>query len=136
MNALCDLFMNCYLSSCSWYSWSIHSLVNGVYAFGFLFMLPQLFVNYKLKSVAHLPFKAFMYKVILSMKKSTLVPIYNYWNCLWCWILCFLWLYNLRTVVNVTRCYEITLVPKHLNMKFSSRCVDKASCINSGARWQ
>lgn len=46
----------------SWYSWSVHSLVNGVYAFGFLFMLPQLFVNYKLKSVAHLPFKAFMYK--------------------------------------------------------------------------
>ncbi|XP_034947585.1 cleft lip and palate transmembrane protein 1-like protein isoform X1 [Chelonus insularis] len=46
----------------SWYSWSINSLVNGVYAFGFLFMLPQLFVNYKLKSVAHLPWKAFMYK--------------------------------------------------------------------------
>ncbi|XP_024872551.1 cleft lip and palate transmembrane protein 1-like protein [Temnothorax curvispinosus] len=46
----------------SWYSWSINSLVNGVYAFGFLFMLPQLFVNYKLKSVAHLPWRAFMYK--------------------------------------------------------------------------
>ena len=25
-------------------------------------MLPQLFINYKLKSVAHLPWKAFMYK--------------------------------------------------------------------------
>lgn len=46
----------------SWYSWSINSMVNGVYAFGFLFMLPQLFVNYKLKSVAHLPWRAFMYK--------------------------------------------------------------------------
>ncbi|XP_015114592.1 cleft lip and palate transmembrane protein 1-like protein [Diachasma alloeum] len=46
----------------SWYSWTINSLVNGVYAFGFLFMLPQLFVNYKLKSVAHLPWRAFMYK--------------------------------------------------------------------------
>lgn len=46
----------------SWYSWIIRSLVNGVYAFGFLFMLPQLFVNYKLKSVAHLPWRAFMYK--------------------------------------------------------------------------
>uniref|UniRef100_A0A8C5MBW2 Lipid scramblase CLPTM1L n=1 Tax=Leptobrachium leishanense TaxID=445787 RepID=A0A8C5MBW2_9ANUR len=34
----------------------------GVYAFGFLFMLPQLFVNYKMKSVAHLPWKAFTYK--------------------------------------------------------------------------
>lgn len=49
--------------ACSWYSWVLQSLVNGVYAFGFLFMLPQLFVNYKLKSVAHLPWRAFMYKV-------------------------------------------------------------------------
>ncbi|XP_008204227.1 cleft lip and palate transmembrane protein 1-like protein [Nasonia vitripennis] len=51
-----------YLPHKSWYSWCIHSLVNGVYAFGFLFMLPQLFVNYKLKSVAHLPWRSFMYK--------------------------------------------------------------------------
>ncbi|CAG5130854.1 unnamed protein product, partial [Candidula unifasciata] len=36
-----------YVQHKSWYSWSINSLVNGVYAFGFLFMLPQLFVNYK-----------------------------------------------------------------------------------------
>ena len=46
----------------SWYSWLIHSSVNGVYAFGFLFMLPQLFLNYQLKTVAHLPWRAFMYK--------------------------------------------------------------------------
>ncbi|KAL7743914.1 hypothetical protein ACLKA6_003136 [Drosophila palustris] len=46
----------------SWYSWTLNSVGNGVYAFGFLFMLPQLFVNYKLKSVAALPWRAFMYK--------------------------------------------------------------------------
>lgn len=46
----------------SWYSWGLHSVVNGVYAFGFLFMLPQLFVNYRLRSVAALPWRAFMYK--------------------------------------------------------------------------
>jgi len=46
----------------SWYSWTVQTTVNGVYAFGFLFMLPQLFLNYKLKSVAHLPWRAFMYK--------------------------------------------------------------------------
>lgn len=51
-----------YTSHRSWYSWALQSVVNGVYAFGFLFMLPQLFVNYKLKSVAHLPWRAFMYK--------------------------------------------------------------------------
>lgn len=46
----------------SWYNWTLTSAVNGVYAFGFLFMLPQLFINYKLKSVASLPWRAFMYK--------------------------------------------------------------------------
>lgn len=46
----------------SWYSWVVQSLVNGVYAFGFIFMLPQLYINYKMKSVAHLPLRAFMYK--------------------------------------------------------------------------
>merc|ERR1712027_221012 len=51
-----------YVPHKSWWSWTIQSVVNGVYAFGFLFMLPQLFVNYKLKSVAHLPWRAFMYK--------------------------------------------------------------------------
>ncbi|XP_044752283.1 cleft lip and palate transmembrane protein 1-like protein isoform X2 [Coccinella septempunctata] len=46
----------------SWYSWTLNSLVNGVYAFGFLFMLPQLFINYRLKSVAALPWRAFTYR--------------------------------------------------------------------------
>lgn len=56
------LYSLVYVPHKSFYSWIINSVVNGVYAFGFLFMLPQLFVNYKLKSVAHLPWKAFMYK--------------------------------------------------------------------------
>ena len=30
--------------------------------FGFIAMTPQLYINYRLKSVAHLPWKAFMYK--------------------------------------------------------------------------
>jgi hypothetical protein len=51
-----------YVPHTSWYSWSIKSLANCVYAFGFLFMTPQLFINYKLKSVAHLPWKALTYK--------------------------------------------------------------------------
>lgn len=55
----------------SWYSWTIQSLVYGVYSFGFLLMLPQLFVNYRLKSVAHLPWRAFMYKVSLTSHHFT-----------------------------------------------------------------
>lgn len=56
------LFSLMYQSHKSWYSWMLNSLVNGVYAFDFLFMLPQLFVNYKLKSVQALPWRSFMYK--------------------------------------------------------------------------
>ncbi|KAH7642102.1 Cleft lip and palate associated transmembrane protein 1 [Dermatophagoides farinae] len=51
-----------YIKHKSLYSWAIQSAVNGAYCFGFISMLPQLFINYKLKSVAHLPWRAFMYK--------------------------------------------------------------------------
>lgn len=47
----------------SWYSWCINTAVGFVYTFGFIGMTPQLFINYKLKSVAHMPWKTFMYKV-------------------------------------------------------------------------
>ena len=46
----------------SWYSWVIGSLTGAVYTFGFIMMTPQLFINYKLKSVAHLPWRALVYK--------------------------------------------------------------------------
>jgi hypothetical protein len=48
----------------SWYSWILSSLVGFVYTFGFISMTPQLFINYKLKSVAHMPWKAFTYKAL------------------------------------------------------------------------
>ncbi|XP_036395773.1 cleft lip and palate transmembrane protein 1-like protein [Megalops cyprinoides] len=51
-----------YVKYNGWFSWLINSLAYGVHGFGFLFMLPQLFVNYKLKSVAHIPWRTFMYK--------------------------------------------------------------------------
>ncbi|KAL7545046.1 hypothetical protein ACHAWF_008412 [Thalassiosira exigua] len=38
-----------------WYSWFITTASSFVYAVGFVLMTPQLFLNYKLKSVAHLP---------------------------------------------------------------------------------
>lgn len=45
-----------------WYSWVLSSLTSFVYAFGFIMMTPQLYINYKLKSVAHLPWRAMVYK--------------------------------------------------------------------------
>ena len=46
-----------YDSHKSWYSWLLGSTVNFVYSFGFVLMTPQLFINYKLKSTAHMPWK-------------------------------------------------------------------------------
>ena len=40
-----------------WYSWLITTLSTLVYALGFVLMTPQLFLNYKLKTVAHLPWR-------------------------------------------------------------------------------
>ncbi|XP_051577319.1 lipid scramblase CLPTM1L-like [Myxocyprinus asiaticus] len=51
-----------YLQNKSWYSWITNGLISGVYAFGFLSMVPQLFINYKLKSVSHLQMSILMYK--------------------------------------------------------------------------
>ncbi|KAG0268637.1 hypothetical protein DFQ27_006139 [Actinomortierella ambigua] len=46
----------------SWYSFVVSTLVGFVYTFGFIKMTPQLFINYKLKSVAHMPLRTMMYK--------------------------------------------------------------------------
>ena len=48
----------------SWYSWILNSLVGAVYTFGFILMIPQLYLNYKLKSVAHLPWRQMTYKFL------------------------------------------------------------------------
>jgi len=53
-----------YFPQKSWYSWILSSLVGCIYTFGFVKMLPQLFINYKLKSVAHLPWRTFVYKAL------------------------------------------------------------------------
>ena len=51
-----------------WYSY-LRSLFFplGVYMFGFLLMTPQLFINYRLKSVAHLPWRVLTYKVCVCL---------------------------------------------------------------------
>ena len=48
----------------SWYSFILTTLVGFVYVFGFLRMTPQLFINYKLKSVPNLPINYFIYKFL------------------------------------------------------------------------
>ncbi|KAJ9461539.1 CLPTM1-like membrane protein cnrB [Diplonema papillatum] len=48
----------------SWVSWIIHSLAGLAYSAGFLLMTPQVIINYKLKSVAHLPWRLLTYRFI------------------------------------------------------------------------
>ncbi|KAI1725642.1 cleft lip and palate transmembrane protein 1 (CLPTM1) domain-containing protein [Ditylenchus destructor] len=47
-----------------WYSWMLSMLYGFLLTFGFIMMTPQLFINYKLKSVAHLPWRMLTYKFI------------------------------------------------------------------------
>ncbi|KIO22060.1 hypothetical protein M407DRAFT_28405 [Tulasnella calospora MUT 4182] len=47
-----------------WYSFIITTLSSFVYMFGFVQLVPQLIINYKLKSVAHMPWKAMVYKTL------------------------------------------------------------------------
>ncbi|KAK4686060.1 hypothetical protein P7C73_g4075, partial [Tremellales sp. Uapishka_1] len=45
-----------------WYSFVVTTLAQAIYMFGFVQLVPQLIINYKLKSVAHMPMKAMIYK--------------------------------------------------------------------------
>lgn len=49
---------------CSWYSWFIGSLTASVYAFGFVLMVPQLYINHQLKSVSRMPWAFLTYRFI------------------------------------------------------------------------
>lgn len=48
----------------SWYSWVIGTLASLIYTGGFIMMTPQLYINYKLKSVAHMPWKVLTYRAL------------------------------------------------------------------------
>ncbi|KAF8625276.1 hypothetical protein AX15_005470 [Amanita polypyramis BW_CC] len=53
-----------YESHKGWYSFIISTLTSFVYMFGFAQLIPQLIINYKLKSVSHMPMKAMIYKTL------------------------------------------------------------------------
>ena len=56
-----------------WYSWILNTLVGFIYMFGFVMMTPQLFINYKMQSVAHLNWRTMSYKV----RRHTMYPYYT-----------------------------------------------------------
>lgn len=47
-----------------WYSFTLNMLYGFLLTFGFIMMCPQLFINYKLQSVAHLPWRMMTYKFL------------------------------------------------------------------------
>ncbi|XP_031833326.1 putative lipid scramblase CLPTM1 [Nomia melanderi] len=53
-----------YLEHKGWYSWVLSMLYGFLLTFGFIMMTPQLFINYKLKTVAHLPWRMLTYKFL------------------------------------------------------------------------
>ncbi|EEY65260.1 cleft lip and palate transmembrane family protein [Phytophthora infestans T30-4] len=53
-----------YVPHAGWYAWLLESLTTTVYALGFVFMLPQLVINYRLKSVAHLQWRLLIYRAL------------------------------------------------------------------------
>lgn len=46
----------------NWYSFLVSTQVQFIYSFGFAQMTPQIFINYKMKSVGQLPWRTFIYK--------------------------------------------------------------------------
>ncbi|KAF1743941.1 hypothetical protein MXB_2573, partial [Myxobolus squamalis] len=47
-----------------WYSFALSLIYGFLLTFGFIMMTPQLFINYKMKSVAHLPWRMLTYKAL------------------------------------------------------------------------
>ncbi|CAF3245984.1 unnamed protein product [Rotaria socialis] len=58
----CYLLM--YHEQKSWYSFCLSTVYGVLLTFGFIMMTPQLFINYKLKSVSHLPWRMMTYKAL------------------------------------------------------------------------
>ena len=53
-----------YVEHKGWYSFVLSMAYGFLLTFGFIMMTPQLFINYKLKSVAHLPWRMLTYKAL------------------------------------------------------------------------
>ncbi|CAM4748430.1 unnamed protein product [Rotaria magnacalcarata] len=58
----CYLLM--YHEQKSWYSFCLSTVYGVLLTFGFIMMTPQLFINYKLRSVSHLPWRMMTYKAL------------------------------------------------------------------------
>ncbi|ORX36323.1 cleft lip and palate transmembrane 1, partial [Kockovaella imperatae] len=65
-----------------WYSFIVSTLAQAIYMFGFVQLVPQLIINYKLKSVAHIPMKAMMYKTLSTVVDDFLRSVSRCHGCI------------------------------------------------------
>eukprot|EP01062_Namystynia_karyoxenos_P027540 TRINITY_DN21109_c0_g1_i1.p1 TRINITY_DN21109_c0_g1~~TRINITY_DN21109_c0_g1_i1.p1 ORF type:complete len:699 (+),score=239.50 TRINITY_DN21109_c0_g1_i1:73-2097(+) len=75
LSAVWGLYNLYHYSYKSWWSWAISSCADFAYSFGFVNMMPQIFINYKLKSVAHMPWRVLMYKFF----HTFIDDVYAFW---------------------------------------------------------
>ena len=47
-----------------WYSFVLNTAVGGIYIYGFILMSPQLYINYRLQSVEHMPQNVLFYRFL------------------------------------------------------------------------
>ena len=47
-----------------WYSFTLSTAVGAIYVYGFILMTPQLYINYRLQSVEHMPGRALTYRFL------------------------------------------------------------------------
>ncbi|XP_046887009.1 cleft lip and palate transmembrane protein 1-like protein [Hypomesus transpacificus] len=71
------MFSLVYLKYKSYYLWFINSLITGVYAFGFLSMTPQLFINYKTRSVAHMQGNVLVYRGLSTLVNDVFSSLFS-----------------------------------------------------------
>ena len=62
--ALYAIYSILYEEHKGWWSFTINTAVGFVYFYGFLTMIPSLYINYRLKSVAHMSTRAMTYKFL------------------------------------------------------------------------
>ncbi|KAL7677497.1 hypothetical protein ACOME3_003735 [Neoechinorhynchus agilis] len=99
-----------------WYSWLLSMIYGFLLTFGFIMMTPQLFINYKLKSVAHLPWRMMTYKALNTFVDDIFAfvvktPILYRISCFRDDIVFFIYLYQMWIYkVDFTRVNEFGLV--------------------------
>lgn len=47
-----------------WYSFVLNTAVGAIYVYGFILMTPQLYINYRLQSVEHMPGRTLTYRFL------------------------------------------------------------------------